>query len=91
MRLHEYQARELLSGAGVPVPASDVVTTSDEAVAAYKRIGGVEPNQLRLLGESVQLVHIEVAQQRGVPQMKRQVVVAITTVDQLSELVVLVA
>ncbi|MCH8912771.1 MAG: acetate--CoA ligase family protein, partial [Planctomycetes bacterium] len=40
MRLHEYQARELLRGAGVPVPASDVVTTSDEAVAAYKGIGG---------------------------------------------------
>ena len=40
MRLHEYQARELLRGAGVPVPASDVVTTSDEAVAAYKAIGG---------------------------------------------------
>ncbi|MCZ6653741.1 MAG: ADP-forming succinate--CoA ligase subunit beta [Planctomycetota bacterium] len=40
MRLHEYQARELLRGAGVPVPASEVVTTSDEAVAAYKGIGG---------------------------------------------------
>ncbi len=40
MRLHEYQARELLTQAGVPVPASDVVSSSDEAVAAYKAIGG---------------------------------------------------
>ena len=40
MRLHEYQARELLTRAGVPVPASEVVTTSDEAVAAYRKIGG---------------------------------------------------
>ena len=37
MRLHEYQARELLTQAGVPVPASDVVSSSDEAVAVYKR------------------------------------------------------
>ena len=40
MLLNDNQARELLMGAGVPVPASEVVTTSDEAVAAYKGIGG---------------------------------------------------
>ena len=39
MRLHEYQARELLTQAGVPVPASEVISTVDEAVAAYKKIG----------------------------------------------------
>ncbi|MCH8964032.1 MAG: ADP-forming succinate--CoA ligase subunit beta [Planctomycetes bacterium] len=39
MRLHEYQARELLTQAGVPVPPSEVISTVDEAVAAYKKIG----------------------------------------------------
>ncbi len=40
MRLHEYQARELLTQAGVPVPPSEVISTVDEAVAAYNKIGG---------------------------------------------------
>lgn len=40
MRIHEYQARSLLAQVGVPVPASDVVGTVEEAVAAYGRIGG---------------------------------------------------
>ncbi len=40
MKIHEYQARELLAEAGVSVPKSEVVETVDDAVAAYKRIGG---------------------------------------------------
>jgi len=40
MKVHEYQARELLVDAGVPVPASDVVETVDQAVAAFEKIGG---------------------------------------------------
>ncbi len=40
MKVHEYQARQLLSEAGVPVPASHVVRTVDEAVAAFGKIGG---------------------------------------------------
>ncbi len=40
MRIHEYQARELLSQAGAPVPSSDVISTVDDAVAAYNAIGG---------------------------------------------------
>jgi len=39
MKIHEYQARELLMDAGVPVPPSDVVETVDQAVAAHKKIG----------------------------------------------------
>ena len=40
MKIHEYQARELLMEAGVPVPPSDVVETADQAVAAHTKIGG---------------------------------------------------
>ena len=40
MKVHEYQARELLAETGVPVPASYVVETVDEAVAAHNKIGG---------------------------------------------------
>jgi succinyl-CoA synthetase beta subunit len=40
MKVHEYQARELLVEAGVPVPTAEVVTTVDQAVAAYQKIGG---------------------------------------------------
>jgi succinyl-CoA synthetase beta subunit len=40
MKVHEYQARELLAETGVPVPKSRVVSTVDEAVNAYNTIGG---------------------------------------------------
>lgn len=40
MKVHEYQARELLAEAGVPVPPSHVVETVDEAVTACNKIGG---------------------------------------------------
>ena len=40
MKVHEYQARQLLEDAGVPVPASEMVETVEAAVAAHKRIGG---------------------------------------------------
>jgi len=38
MNIHEYQAKELLSKAGVAVPVGKVVYTMDEAVAAAKQI-----------------------------------------------------
>ena len=40
MKVHEYQARELLAEAGVPVPDSFVAQTVDDAVSGYERIGG---------------------------------------------------
>jgi len=40
MKIHEYQARALLSEAGVPVPPSRVVASVDEALEAYAQIGG---------------------------------------------------
>ncbi len=40
MKIHEYQARELLAEAGVPVPPSHVVETPEAAVDAFNEIGG---------------------------------------------------
>ncbi|MBC7772877.1 MAG: ADP-forming succinate--CoA ligase subunit beta [Pyrinomonadaceae bacterium] len=37
MKIHEYQARELLRSAGIPVPAGVVIESIDEAAPAYKR------------------------------------------------------
>ena len=39
MKVHEYQARELLENVGVPVPASKVVETVEAAVNAHQKIG----------------------------------------------------
>ncbi len=36
MKIHEYQARQILSEAGIPVPQAEVVRTPDEAAAAFK-------------------------------------------------------
>src|SRR3954463_9915893 len=36
MKIHEYQARQILSDAGIPVPSAEVVRTPDEAAAAFK-------------------------------------------------------
>ena len=40
MKVHEYQAKDLLQAAGVAVPAGIVATTADEAAAAYEELGG---------------------------------------------------
>ena len=40
MKIHEYQARQLLAEAGVAVPDSHVVQTVDAAAVAYTKIGG---------------------------------------------------
>ncbi|WP_165244332.1 ADP-forming succinate--CoA ligase subunit beta [Paludisphaera soli] len=40
MKVHEYQAKELLGKAGVAVPAGIVVTTAGEAAKAYEALGG---------------------------------------------------
>jgi succinyl-CoA synthetase beta subunit len=36
MKIHEYQARQILSDAGVPVPPAQVVRTAEEAADAFK-------------------------------------------------------
>jgi len=40
MKVHEYQAKELLKGAGVAVPEGIVVTDPKDAAAAYDALGG---------------------------------------------------
>src|SRR5436190_9928727 len=37
MKIHEYQARQILSENGVPVPPAEVVRTPDEAAEAFKK------------------------------------------------------
>ena len=40
MKIHEYQGKEILRQAGVPVPRGEVAFSVDEAVNAAKRLGG---------------------------------------------------
>lgn len=40
MKIHEYQAKEVLAAAGVPVPEGTAVDTVDAAVAAAEQLGG---------------------------------------------------
>jgi succinyl-CoA synthetase beta subunit len=40
MKIHEYQAKALLARHGVPVPRGEVASTSEEAEAAAKKLGG---------------------------------------------------
>ncbi|MCA9286991.1 MAG: succinate--CoA ligase subunit beta, partial [Phycisphaerales bacterium] len=40
MKIHEYQAREILKAAGVPIPPSSVIDTIEAAGPTYTRIAG---------------------------------------------------
>lgn len=40
MKIHEYQAKELLAAAGAPVPKGIVASSPAEAVAAFEKMGG---------------------------------------------------
>lgn len=40
MKIHEYQAKEVLAAAGIPVPEGTAVETVDDAVAAAEQLGG---------------------------------------------------
>ena len=40
MKIHEYQAKEIFSRYGIPVPEGSVASTSGEARAATERFGG---------------------------------------------------
>lgn len=39
MNIHEYQAKEIFTGYGLPVPGGDVASTSDEAVTLAEKYG----------------------------------------------------
>jgi len=38
MKIHEYQARDLLASYGIPVPAGEVITNKEAAAGAYKSV-----------------------------------------------------
>ena len=38
MKIHEYQARDLLASYGIPVPAGQVITSKEDAAQAYKAV-----------------------------------------------------
>jgi succinyl-CoA synthetase beta subunit len=40
MKIHEYQAKQLLRDAGIAVPPGVMATTADEAAAAFKQLAG---------------------------------------------------
>ena len=40
MKIHEFQAKQVLAGFGVPVPKGEVASTPEEARAAAERLGG---------------------------------------------------
>src|SRR5438045_3054066 len=40
MKIHEYQAKELLATAGATVPRGGVISTPDEAGQAFDQLGG---------------------------------------------------
>ena len=39
MKIHEYQGKQLLAAAGVPVPKGIIARTPDEAAAAFTQLG----------------------------------------------------
>ena len=44
MKIHEYQARQILSDTGIPVPAAEVVRSPEAAVDAFKKIHAASNN-----------------------------------------------
>jgi succinyl-CoA synthetase beta subunit len=40
VNIHEYQAKDLLRAEGVPIPAGEIATTSDEVEAIARKLGG---------------------------------------------------
>ncbi len=42
MKIHEYQARELLGACGIPLPQGQMITSTDEASAAYRQAAGAD-------------------------------------------------
>jgi len=53
MRIHEFQGRQLLADAGIPVPDGEMVESVDAAVAAAKRILAAEGTSLAVVKAQV--------------------------------------
>jgi succinyl-CoA synthetase beta subunit len=72
MKIHEFQAKEILRSAGVPVPRSIVARTPDEAAAAFRELGGklaVVKAQIHAGGRGKGTIKTN-PQQRGVQLVK---------------------
>ena len=72
MKIHEYQAKQLLAAAGVPVPKGIVARTPDEAAAAFTQLGtpvAVVKSQIHAGGRGKGTFK-EQPQQRGVVLVK---------------------
>ncbi|MFG0283692.1 MAG: ADP-forming succinate--CoA ligase subunit beta [Phycisphaerales bacterium JB039] len=53
MKIHEYQARDLLASAGVPVPAGEMIESFEDAAGAYKRVTAETPSALAVVKAQV--------------------------------------
>jgi succinyl-CoA synthetase beta subunit len=72
MKIHEYQAKQLLAAAGVPVPRGIVARTPEEAASAFTQLGtpvGVVKSQIHAGGRGKGTFK-EHSQQRGVVLVK---------------------
>src|SRR5262245_29058393 len=53
MKIHEYQARELLRGAGIPVPAGQAISSIEEAAGAFKSVTSGQGSPLAVVKAQV--------------------------------------
>jgi len=53
MKIHEYQARDLLASYSIPVPAGEVITAADQATQAYKAIAANQDSTLAVVKAQV--------------------------------------
>jgi succinyl-CoA synthetase beta subunit len=53
MKIHEYQARELLRGAGIPVPPGQAISSIEEAAGAFKAVTGAQASPLAVVKAQV--------------------------------------
>jgi succinyl-CoA synthetase beta subunit len=49
MKIHEYQARDLLSSAGIPVPPGRMITSVEEAAPAFKAVTSQQASPLAVV------------------------------------------
>jgi len=53
MKIHEYQARDLLASYNIPVPDGEVITTAEQATQAYKTIAANQESTLAVVKAQV--------------------------------------
>lgn len=53
MKIHEYQARQLLASAGIPVPAGNVIESVEDAASAFKQATASQSSPLAVIKAQV--------------------------------------